>query len=244
MSKIASDALTGALKAQMKKMDIVTNNLANMSTPGYKAMRTVFHGFLADQMPHAGGDTDESLSDSAANTFIDFSQAPLLETGGMLNVAIEGPGLFVVSTPGGPMYTRNGQFSLDKEQRLVTGSGHPVMGQDGAIIAKGSTIRIETDGSILADHVPVGRLQVVDFKDRTQLYAVGAGLFSHGTKKIPAESVTKYSVRQGFIEISNVILTQEIIELITCVRTYQAYKKVDKLMDEADDRMFTISTIK
>ncbi|MEN6616450.1 MAG: flagellar hook-basal body complex protein, partial [Syntrophorhabdus sp.] len=134
-----------------KKLDIISNNLANAMTAGFKASRPVFEMISTAQ--DASG-KQELLKNSYVNlsdTYIDFSDASIVESGAPLDCAIIGNGFFSVMTKQGLQYTRNGQFMLDKGGRLVTMSGDPVMGKSGEIsinVTDGKDIRIENDGSI------------------------------------------------------------------------------------------------
>ena len=240
MSKIASESLAGGKKAQMKRMEVLTNNLANASTPGYKGMRTVFHEVLAGQIADKEDDGTSPAS-STVTTRIDYSRAPLVDTGAPLDVAVEGPGFFVIATPHGPRYTRNGRFALDKDQILVTGKGYPVLGEEGKIFIKGHNVQIEADGSVFVDKSRVDRIKVVDFEDRSNLQSAGSGLFAGVGPESLEMAPVKYSVRQGFIESSNVNITREMIDMISCIRAYEAQKKAGKSIDDAEDKMLAIS---
>jgi flagellar basal-body rod protein FlgF len=239
VSKIASESLAGGRKAQMMRMEVLTNNLANVSTPGYKTMRPVFHEVLAGKMSD-GEDGKELPASSTAATFIDYSPASLLDTGGALDLAVEGPGFFVISTPEGLKYTRNGQFVLDKDQVLVTSKGYPVLGEGGKIFIDGREVRIETDGSVFVDRVRVGKIKVVDFKDRAFLQSAGMTLFANPNQDNKEIAPTGYSIRQRFIESSNVNITREMINIINCIRVYEAHKKASKSVDDAEDKMLAI----
>jgi flagellar basal-body rod protein FlgF len=240
MSKIASENLAGGRKAQMRGMEVLTNNAANASTPGYKAMRSVFHEVLAGQISD-GEDGKELPASSTVATFIDYSPAPLVDTGGTLDLAVEGRGFFVISTPEGLKYTRNGQFVLNQDQELVTSKGYSVLGEGGKIFIDGREVRIETDGSVFVDRVRVDKIKVVDFEDRAFLQSAGATLFANVNEENREIVPAGYSVRQGFIESSNVDITREMINIINCIRVYEAHKRADKLVDDAEDKMLAIS---
>jgi flagellar basal-body rod protein FlgF len=239
MSKIASRVLTAGMKTQMRRLDFVTNNIANSTTPGFKATMPLFQGLLEEQMKNEG--LGSPFSKPALAVSIDFSEAPLMETGGSLDLAIEGAGFFVISTPEGLMYTRNGQFSLDKGKRLVTSNGYPAMGENGEIVLNGKTIKIENDGSFYVDQILAGKIKVIDFSDRTNLQNHGKSLFAYTGQDNMGITSLKYSVKQGFIESSNVNITQEMINLINCLRSYQAHDKVKQFINGAHSKMLTIT---
>ncbi len=231
------------MKQQMRTLEFISNNLANSLTPGYKATRPVFQGILDGQLNN-GAETDQSGAHPSRTASIDFSIAPLMETGGKLDLALEGAGFFVVATPEGIMYTRNGQFSLDKERRLVTSNGFPVMGEGGEITMNGRNITIEDDGSIFVDQIRTSRIKVVDFQDKTQLQNFGMSLYANMRPESPEMTPEKFTVKQGFIESSNVNVTQEMVSMINCLRAYQAGDKAKQSINDAHSRMLTIAAKK
>jgi flagellar basal body rod protein FlgG len=109
---------------------------------------------------------------------INFTEAGLVETGNRLDVAIQGDGFFVINTENGTAYTRNGQFAIDRNKRLVAADGSPVAGQGGAdIILDGKEITVAEDGTIYVDKKEAGRLRIVDFKDKSGLKDQGKSRF-------------------------------------------------------------------
>ena len=243
MSEIASKTLSAAKKVQVRSLEFIANNIANSLTPGYKASKPSFQNLLLAGMDGLKGVEPYPSADEVA-TFIDFSEAPLIETKGVLDFAIEGYGFFVVSTDNGPMYTRNGQFRLDDQRRIVTGTGYPVMGESGEITIKGNDIMVEGDGSIRADRVLIDKIKIVDFKDKASLQNYGMGLFRNiGVGS--AESVPEtFSIRQGFIESSNVNIMREMVNLINCLRAYQACSKANGEIEKADAKLMEITRSK
>lgn len=243
MSKIASKALTMSAMVQARRLESVTNNIANVLTPGYKASKPVFQNILTESMNDLNGTHSRPLV-SMQVSFIDFSGAPLVETGAKLDCAIEGSGFFVVSSKNGLLYTRNGQFAINEQKRLVTQNGHVVMGRGGEIIIAGKDIIIEEDGSIFSEGILVDTLKIVDFQDGTVLRNFGMSLFvkeKGDAEEIPME---KSSVKQGFIETSNVNLMEEMINLINCLRAYEACNKAKTYIGDADSRLMNITRLR
>jgi flagellar basal-body rod protein FlgF len=243
MSKIASKTLSAVKKGQVRKLEFIANNIANSLTPGYKASKPSFQNLLLAGMDGLRGVEPYPAMDEATS-FIDFSEAPLTETKGKLDFALEGNGFFIVSTDNGPMYTRNGQFSLDEQRRVVTSTGYPVMGGGGEITIKGNDIMVEGDGSILVDRVFTDKIKIVDFKDKASLQNFGMSLFRSvgvdNTESVPET----FFVRQGFIESSNVNIMREMLNLINCLRAYQAYSKASGQIEQADAKMMEITRSK
>jgi flagellar basal-body rod protein FlgF len=244
MSEIASKTLSAAKKVQVRRLEFITNNIANSLTPGYKASKPSFQNLLLAGMEGLKG-VGPSPSVDEATSFIDFSEAPLIETKGKLDFAIEGNGFFVVSTDDGPLYTRNGQFRLDEQKRVVTtGSGYPVMGEGGEITIKGNDVMVEGDGSIRVDRVLVDKIKIVDFKDKTSLQNFGMSLFRNANIDSTESVPETFFVRQGSIESSNVNVMLEMVNLIDCLRAYQAYSKANGQIERADTKMMEITRSK
>jgi flagellar basal-body rod protein FlgF len=222
----------GAKSANERRLEIISNNIANSVTPGYKASRPVFSAVTLDEglEPDQLHPTNVNISDY----YIHFSDAPLVETGGRLDLAIEGNGFFVVSTPNGNMYTRNGQFTLSKDKKLVTQDGNPVFGESGSeIVIDGKEITVEIDGSISVDKTRVDKLKIVDFKNKTGLQTAGRSLFVNTNQSNDETTPENVSVRQGFYEASNVDVVKEMIELIVAIRAYESCTKADELANES-----------
>jgi flagellar basal-body rod protein FlgF len=240
MSKVGSKSLSSARTIQVRRLEFAANNLANASTVGYKASKPVFQTLLSASIE----DSKEIRAFPVLQeqtSFIDFSGAPLIETGGKLDVAIEGSGFFVISRDESFLYTRNGQFMLDGQKRLVTDDGYPVMGENGELVLNGNNISIGKDGSIYIDRVVVDKLKVVDFENKNLLQNFGMSLFQSVHGELPLSEPAAYSVRQGFIESSNVSIMQEMFDLIICLRTYETYDKAKKYLSDIDSKVLGIT---
>jgi flagellar basal-body rod protein FlgF len=214
-----------------QRMDITANNLANMTTAGFKAEHLVMRQL--SERPAAASDTPKDIA--FVDSWMlqrDFSSGSLSQTGNPLDVAIEGPGFFVVQTADGPAYTRDGQFSLDSNGQLVTRSGHPVMGSGGPITldpTKGES-HISKDGQITQDGVAVGTLQVVDFKTPGGLSKIGDNLWQ-ATDEKPTTS-TSVHLAPGMVEGSNVNAVRELTDMIEISRSYES---VSKMLSNSDE---------
>ena len=213
-----------------RQMDVIANNVANVNTNGFKADRSLFQEYL---MPTAREDNfaagrDRRLShvlDRA--TFHDFAQGAPDQTKNPLDVAINGDGFFVVQTPGGERYTRDGGFQINNQGQLVNASGFPVLGNNGPITFQQTDkqINVAADGTITVlegtnriDSIR-GKLRIVDFSQPQRLKKEGSNLYSIGEGNA-AQADTKSTVAQGFIERSNVNAVTEMTRLIEVSRTY------------------------
>ena len=188
MNRAVYALASGGLAAQAR-LDAVTQNLANVGTAGYKAGRPVFRLRPLD-VEEAGLPVPPALRAAAqvteAETVRDFSQGPVHATGNPLDVAVTGEGFFVVATPRGERYTRQGGFGLDGEGYLVTEHGDRVQGDNGDLRLGSGDVAIGEDGQVNVDGLSVGRLKLVGFGERPGLVAEGNALFAPVRGVVPA----------------------------------------------------------
>jgi flagellar basal-body rod protein FlgG len=158
-------------------------------------------------------------------------------TGNPLDFIINGKGFFKVRTPDGVFYTRKGNFSLDTQGTLITQEGHQVMGDGGPIIITGHNISVNGQGTLFADGNEVGRLSVVDFEDPKKLMKLGKGLFQNVTDDPEIAPPRETHVRQGFLELSNVEVAEEMVKMIHSLRSFESYQKIIHILDGLNDRV-------
>ena len=214
-----------ALASRTRALDTIANNLANASTPGYRAEHNVFSAVLA-----ASRDGSDSSFSRAVNnygimsgTVLDRSQGALQKTGNDLDVAIQGSAFFVVQTGGGIKYTRDGGFQISATGQLTTASGDAVMGDKGPITILPGHLSISTDGTISSKGAVAGKLKLVDFAPGTQVESVGGTYYSAPEKsETPAVGST---VMQGSLENSNVNPVGSMVELITAQRSAEMMQR-------------------
>ncbi len=225
-----------------RRMEAITNNLANALTAGYKLSKPAFKMGTEEAKPETAGQTTmQSPTINDLETHIYFSEAPLAETGNTLDLAIQGNGFFAISTKEGIRYTRNGQFTLNQDRKLVTTAGDPVMGQGGEIALDGKDIKIEGDGSIFVDKILVGNLKVVDFKDKTGLRNAGRSMFVNpGVDNNPETTPSNFTVKQGSYETSNVNVLTEMVDMISVMRAYESYMKVDQSLNDIMSKLIDV----
>lgn len=231
--------LSGAL-AQEKRLELITNNLANVNTSGFKKDRAVFEGLIASQSGAEGfASTIHGPSPAFARlkeTATDFSSGNIMSTGEPLDVAISGEGFFSVQTPEGVRYTRNGHFSLDSEGQMVTLSGFPVLGSGGPITLPDGEVIIESDGRISvagtapgAAPVEVDFLSLTSFSDPSTLEKRGNTLFEavRGGETLVIDARFK----QGALEGSNVNPVEEMVAMVEVMRLYESAQKAIQTAD-------------
>ncbi len=225
MSDISAQ-ISSAINGLTREFDIIAHNLANVGTVGYKRRCNAFSELLMAK----GGGTKAVSSDKAdLYSTIDFTQGSLIETGRKLDFALCGKGFFVIETPKGPLYTRNGMFRLNKNGQIVDAIGRTVAGQSGPISIPAeaglSQISVGQDGSITVAGVSAGKFKLVDFKENeSELVAAGLSCLQapEGMEPEPPENLT---VKQGAQEGSNVQLVEELVDMIMVNRLYAANMK-------------------
>lgn len=213
----------------LKDMQVIANNIANMSTTGFRREGAIF-AEIVDRLAVEGGSASQTAARVRAT---DFAQGALSATGGDLDLAIEGDGFFVIETPNGEALTRAGSFARNPDGELVTNDGARVLGEGGAPLflpPAASKVLVATDGTISADGQPVGRIGVVTVEDPSTLTRRDGGLFTANAPTIPAETA---AVFQGFLEGSNVDPIREISRMIEVQR---AYELGQRFLDKEDER--------
>lgn len=218
--------------ALQRQMDVVANNMANLTTTGFKAEQILFEEYV---MPVAR-DRDFALSDQPLSytldwtTIHDMSAGPMMQTGNPLDVALDGDGFLVVQTPAGERWTRSGALQIDPSGTLVNFDGYPVLGEQGPIsFQPGETdISIDGTGAIASDQGQKGRLRLVEFADPQETLREGDNLYSGGTPLAAVET----RVVQGFIERSNVSGVTEMTEMIRVQRSYENVASMIQRQDE------------
>lgn len=228
-----------ALSRQMaltREMDVIANNLANVTTPAFKGQTMRFQEFL----DRAKDGTNLSyVEDTAAPR--DWREGPLTATGNPLDVAIHGDGFFVVSTPAGDRYTRKGHFEIDAKRQLVSSGGEVIQGDSGPItipedaldvtVAEDGTVSSKSPGT--TQTTTLGKLRVVNFADPQALQEEAAGLYK-AAPSATASPVASPDLVQGTLEQSNV---QPIIELTRMMRVSRDYEAAQQLVQSEHERI-------
>ena len=205
---------------------MLANNLANVTTAGYKLDRE-FYGIFSGE---AGGDLTGSTLPVIERSWIDFSQGLLQETGNTLDFGLSGKGFFSVKGPSGALYTRNGSFRLDKNRTLVTPEGYPVQAVGGRTITAQNlgNLEIGRDGVVKEDGQELGRLALVELKDPGLLTKQGASYF-RATDLAAVSPATEAEVHQGKLEASNVSSAESAARLVGVMRQFEVLQKAISL---------------
>jgi len=223
-------AAASSMLPRIQKQETIANNLANINTPGYKRESVFLQQFNALKSRQHKTESEWQVP-MVDNVYTDFSRGALEFTGNDLNVAIDGDGFFVISSPEGEVYTRNGNFHLNQEGVLVNSDDLPVLSDNGEITTDGGDIHIGIDGLISINGEEAGKLMVVDFEKPYQLNKISAGLYRSEPDASQIDSEFTY-VRQGYLEKANVEVIQEMVDMIASYRNYESDQKAIQILDE------------
>lgn len=247
-------AASGGTK-QLKKLNILSNNIANINSQGFKRDMLIYEEKRSSfqQTPLTGSGTknlnslyrsDPAVSYvQATHSLTNFEQGSLIKTDNPLDVAIEGEGFFVVDTPNGDRYTRNGNFHLDGSGQLVDQKGNGIVTRnDEPILIPFGTkqITIDQNGSIFGgaeiNQDQLGQLKIVNFNNLQVLIKEGEGFYKISDSSAKEILVDNAKVLQGYTETSNANAIHEMTQMIETVRQLEAYQKVIQSIDEADNQ--------
>lgn len=223
-------ASSNGMPPMVARLEVIANNLANIQTNGFKK-DSIFVEMLNDPgiAPTSGSEIPPGVQ---LHRVTDYSEGSLVQTGNPLDVALQGEGYFLVQTPQGVRFTRNGSFALALDGTLVTREGYPVLGEEGPIkfpdlqkVAQESVAISET-GEISVGKTPVGKLRVVEFEDQSRLRKAGSALFFlEPSADAGMKEMELPVVRQGYLEESNVDGIVEMIEMIEITRHFESNQK-------------------
>jgi flagellar basal-body rod protein FlgF len=213
-----NDVVRGC-RIQEHRLETIANNLANANTTGFKKDILSFDHLL-------------SIHQKA-----NLAQGNIRHTGNAVDLALSGEGFFKVSTQDGIRYTRNGKFHVNAEGQLVTPSGHPVLGEGGPISIEGTDVVVDDIGKVSVDGEEVDTLAVVSFGEPELLQKQGDSYYVYNGDEGEGPTPQETSVKQGYLEESNVVVTQEMIKMIETLRHFESYQKVLQTFDETDAKV-------
>ena len=219
--------VSSSIDALMREFEVITHNLANVSTVGYKRRCNAFLKSLEAQKT---GTETYSPGNIELELALDFSQGNVAETSRPLDFALFGKGFFVIETPKGPLYTRNGVFHTNQNGQIIDSQGRIVAGEAGPITIPSdvviSQMSVSSDGSLSVGGTTIGKFQLVDFEDNeAKLVPIGESCYRMPDKKIQPVAAENIAVRQGCQEVSNVKIIDELVDMIMVSRLYEANMK-------------------
>ncbi len=241
------------MEAQQTQLDVISHNLANVSTTGFKRASAVFEDLMYQNLRQVGANSTEQsqlptglqlgLGVRTVATSRSFTQGSMQQTNNQLDLAIKGNGFFQVTQPDGTIgYTRDGSFQVDAQGRLVTSSGLPVA--NGITVPTGATnVSIATDGTVSAtisgQATPqtIGTLALANFVNPAGLEPRGENLYAETAASGQPQGGTAGTnglgtVMQGFLETSNVNVVQELVSMIQTQRAYEMNSKAIQTSDQ------------
>lgn len=235
-----------SMLAIQKKMDIVSNNMANVSTNGYKKDTLVLESFPAlltkiikdyDGIPGSSHNIGTmELGNDVGEVFTYYSQGQLTKTENNLDMAIRDSSsaffTILVTDAGGNVreyYTRDGSFTKGGDNSLLTSEGYAVMGENGPIVLGSGDFSVGEDGTVSQNGEVVDKLLIKEFEDTAVLKKYGSNLVQADAGAVTVDF--SGTVQQGFTELSNVNIVREMVDMITVMRSYEANQKVLQAMD-------------
>jgi len=231
-------ACTGLI-SRTQSLETVANNLANVSTPGFRASHNVFSSLLASTNESGLSVLNQDANDYGvlSGSRLDTAQGSLTPTGNALDFAMEGPGYFAVQAATGTVYTRGGNFRVSPQGQLITNAGDPVLGDNGPITVVGQPVSVSDDGTISVNGAISGHLKMVEFPPNVAIQAAGGTYYSAPAGS--AVAATNSQVRQGMLESSNVNPVTSVVELIQAQREVESMRRVLTMFHTEIDKTAT-----
>jgi len=238
---VITDQVSTSIDALTQEFDIIAHNLANVSTVGFKRRCNAFSKSLEaqDTETYSPGTID-------LNSAFDFSQGSIVKTDRPLDFALHGKGFFVIETPEGPLYTRNGTFQTNQNSQIVDSQGRIVAGQAGPITIPGnagiSQLSVSSDGTISAGEIAIGKFRLVDFNDNdNKLVPTGDSCYRMPDENIQPVAAEQLVVKQGYQEASNVQIIDELVDMIMVSRLYEANMKSITAEQQASSSLISVA---
>lgn len=218
-------AIARSLSNDVQTLSTISHNVANMHTPGYRGVRAI------PRFDPAVGAGMGANMDVGMSTAIDQRDGVLAQTGNDLDIALRGPGFFVVERDGRHLLSRAGAFRTDADGRLVTTSGDVVVGYSGALQMPTGKVRFERDGQVFVADQAVGQLQIVAVADASRLQPAGDGAYAYDGDLVE----WKGGVVQGAVERANVDAAEETVRLMETTRHAESVQRAISIYDKAMD---------
>ena len=236
--------ITASMNSLMDEFSLITHNMANASTVGYKRRINSFsETMIAQEVQRDKEVSDNSEMDIKA--VFDFSQGSVTETGRQMDMALYGKGFFVIETPDGALYTRNGMFRTNQNGQIVDTQGRMVAGENGAIVIPPtvsiSQVTVSSDGTIRNGLNEIGKFKLVDFEEEeNKLIPAGMNCYSV-PDDIGPKSAKSIAVKQGFLESSNVQVVEELVDMIMVSRLYESNMKFTTNKKDASQSLMNVA---
>ena|SRR5579864_5341085 len=226
MDPLTSAAASG-IRARLESLDMLANNIANASAPGFKADREFYGLYMSAEAADSPAGTTPAVLPVIEAQWTDFAQGSLTPTGNPFDLALNGQGFFVVQSPTGPVYTRAGSFRLSLEGELQTQEGYKVQGQDGKPIQvdRARPVEIGSDGMVRQDGQDIAQIAVVNFSDPAALAKRGNNYFRSDPSTLTPAQATQAEIQQGKIEAANSQPAESAVRLVNILRQFETLQK-------------------
>lgn len=224
MDTLTASAASG-MRARMESLDMLANNLANASAPGFKADREFFSTYVASDLADSSGIDMGSMMPVTDRQWTDYSQGAITPTGNPLDIALRGKGFLVAISPGGPLLTRDGSFRLSSQGFLETQDGFKVRGQGGTPIEldPSRSVDITPTGEVRQDEQTVAQLDIVDVKDEMGLSKHGMNYFDFAATAVtPAADA---QIQPGSLEAANFQPAESAVRLVAVMRQFEMMQR-------------------
>lgn len=230
----ALHAAASAMNTRIRALDVGAQNMINAATPGYQKRVLTTHSFQTaldrefDRDPSMVGTTER----------IAFTQGRFAKVDDPLSAAIQGQGFFVVDTPAGEGFTRNGDFMMGRDGTIMTRAGYPVMGENGPIQAnlQGGPVRFGQDGAIMQDNAAIGRVRVVEFNDRSQLKALSETIFTDEGNAGLVDAADSRVLGQ-YVELPSQSALTSMVAMIAANHQYDSAQRLMSTVNRAYQRL-------
>ncbi|SJZ47798.1 flagellar basal-body rod protein FlgF [Selenihalanaerobacter shriftii] len=223
------------MNSALKRTNIITNNLANVNTTGYKKDNTINKSFsevLLRRLPDGKFIGEAGQGTEVEETVTDFSLGKIHKTDNPFDWAINGEGFFAVQTSKGIRYTRNGNFNLNRNGQVVTQNGNLVLGQGGPLQVFGDNVQLDNQNNLVVDGQIAGQIRLVTFSNSNGLVKEGNTLY-RATPDVGNQFMATGEVSQGYLESANVNVVESMTNMIEATRHYEANQKIIKTYDKS-----------
>jgi flagellar basal-body rod protein FlgG len=216
-------------------METVINNITNADTTGYKKeyfISTPFEEVLVNRINDAapGAVGDMTFGGQPDQLYINFETGSLETTNNTTDLAVTGDAMFVLETPAGERYTKNGAFVLNSEGYLTDTEGNYLLGTEGRIYVGSENFAVDAEGTVTVDGVAQNQIRLASFEDMNTLRKQGSNLFN--SDAAPIDATGEVEIKQGFLETSNVDIAREMVDMLTVYRTYETNQRILTMIDE------------
>jgi flagellar basal-body rod protein FlgG len=217
------EAVTTMLSASERRLETISNNIANVSTPGFKRQ--------LDVLTAATTQSHGSSSAPLARLWSDLTQGKMDRTGNSLDLAISGAGFFQLRAGEQTVYSRQGQFRLAEDGTVATPQGHRLQQAGGGdLVLDRAAVEILADGTVLDEGRPVGRIALYAPTDADALESSGGSMFAAAGGRV--EEVSAPDIRQGMVEASNTVLGEEMVAMMATLRQAESGSRLAQTYDE------------